>query len=787
MDAKDLFNAYSKSTAELLSETGQFFYIPAYQRQYTWSAIQVNELIASVVHALNSLSSDSDSYAFLGTTIVIEDEHHETISPLHIPDLPPKVFLVIDGQQRITTLLILLVAIHSQLRDHYEFQQKITAATKTESDIFLEHETSEMIHEISRMIIEMKHRPGKSEAPYVRVIRAYYDCWSKSDQDRKYDSPIAGLIYDYAIGFDGINTKVKKQRFNPRRHLDPQEQTVASRFNDIEKTLKLLLNMKGILEENLSLPPISKIGSKNFKTALFPNSTNEALSVAAKIDNDSPQAVNTRLLILAKFLLYRVALTVVEVKKEEYAFAVFDTLNTTGQPLAPFETFKPLVMKAVGLSNYQSSRESIVMENIAKKLGNLDDDSNRKNALQLTINFALAECGHTLGKNLSTQRTFFRNSFREVAHSPQDRLEYIHLFNTIVSLKKSIWADTGRPRLPDDHLYSISAETRINLSLIAKLDHTIVLAILARFWREVEKSDLGSVERVDALRSFERVVESIAAFTTLYRGISGTTDGIEQVYRQVVAGINSPHSCGSLQRASKDFYGEDVPNLQDLNAEDFCIDLGKRLTFTGHRGISNKSAFVAAAKSIPIYKKSVVLARYMLFVANHDCVGDPNVPGLLAPGGNGCNPVFKLDYWADSESTTVEHIAPQSQSGGGWDSMIYDPSNLNLKHTIGNLTLCPKEINSILGNEPWLRKGKAYSALGSQLPLQKIRSRLLEAHPPFTRLADTIDGVKVRIDYCPFFSNIGDKSDDWTADFIETRSENILGLVWDRLAPKLGL
>jgi hypothetical protein len=156
-------------------------------------------------------------------------------------------------------------------------------------------------------------------------------------------------------------------------------------------------------------------------------------------------------------------------------------------------------------------------------------------------------------------------------------------------------------------------------------------------------------------------------------------------------------------------------------------------------------------------------------------VDDPNVVG------------FSVDDGVVSGSAEVPIFEAFLIGGGGWDNEIYEASNLNLKHTIGNLTLCPKEINSVLGNESWLRKSKAYSALGSQLPLPKIQTRLLEASPPFTKLADTIDDDKVRIDYCPFFANIGNKSDDWTADFIETRSENILGVVWDRLAPKLGL
>ena len=83
IEAKELFKAESRTTTELLFEQGQCYYIPAYQRHYTWSEVDVENLTQSVIHALNGLANDDDSFAFLGTTIIIKDENHETIAPLH--------------------------------------------------------------------------------------------------------------------------------------------------------------------------------------------------------------------------------------------------------------------------------------------------------------------------------------------------------------------------------------------------------------------------------------------------------------------------------------------------------------------------------------------------------------------------------------------------------------------------------------------------------------------------------------------------------------------------------
>ena len=784
IEAKELFKAESRTTTELLFEQGQCYYIPAYQRHYTWTDIDVENLTQSVIHALNGLANDDDSFAFLGTTIIIKDEQHETISPLHQLELPAKVFLIIDGQQRFTTIILLLINLHSQLRTQYDLLKKIPAAEKQASDVFLEQQTGESLEHIGNLLIEFKYRNDKPPAPYIRVIRAYFDAWSKKDEERLYESPLARLIYEYAIENEAFDLSKKRKKFNPSRFEDPQLNTVAERFLQISRLIEQSLSPHGVGEENLSIPQASIISHKNYRSAFFPHVDDELAGNLVSYSSDEHQSKTVRLLMFAKFVCFRIALTVVEVKKEEYAFAVFDSLNTTGQPLAPIETFKPLVMKAVGLSAYRTSKESEILDQILSGLGNLDKPTNRTIAKQVTINFALAECGYKLSNDISVQRNFFRNSFKHVSEKSDqtERLEYLNLLLAIVSLRIGIWSNWRDPKLPNDHLYTISPEARICLGLIAQLDHTVVLPILARYWRLVELSSAGSPEQKAALTDFEKVAKAIGAFTTLYRAISGTTDGIDNVYREIIIGKNSPSSLGAIHRSPVDFYGSPVDDLHDLNADEFCNDLFKRLTYSNHRGISNKQNFIEKCKGFPIYSKSVTLSRFMLFVANHDCIGDVNNPGLLLSGGNGCNNVLTEACWSAKDATTVEHVAPQTHETG-WDVKIYDPSNLNLIHTIGNLTLCPQGINSTLGNESWPRKRQAYKALGLKISVPEIKEELKKANPSFDKLIEKLDTAE--LDHCPFFSNIGTKNDEWDVDFVKARSENILGLVWDRLAPWL--
>lgn len=82
------------------------FRIPRYQRPYAWKVEQAQTLLEDLLGAigdLNDSSDDLESY-FLGSIVIVKEEGQ--------PDAE-----VVDGQQRLTTLTILLAAIRATYRD----------------------------------------------------------------------------------------------------------------------------------------------------------------------------------------------------------------------------------------------------------------------------------------------------------------------------------------------------------------------------------------------------------------------------------------------------------------------------------------------------------------------------------------------------------------------------------------------------------------------------------------------------------------------------------------------
>lgn len=78
------------------------FHIPKYQRPYAWQVEQAQTLLEDLLTAIGELDNkddDVESY-FLGSIVVVKEEHEAEAD-------------IVDGQQRLTTLTILLSAIRS--------------------------------------------------------------------------------------------------------------------------------------------------------------------------------------------------------------------------------------------------------------------------------------------------------------------------------------------------------------------------------------------------------------------------------------------------------------------------------------------------------------------------------------------------------------------------------------------------------------------------------------------------------------------------------------------------
>ncbi len=120
----------NKQTVKQLLETGKNkkFVIPEYQRPYAWTADQIQTLFDDLVEYTESVdgsNNSEESTYFLGTIVTYENNNEQEI---------------IDGQQRITSLFLLLRAIYSKLVSMSETPQSKNFITQIESALWQQDE-----------------------------------------------------------------------------------------------------------------------------------------------------------------------------------------------------------------------------------------------------------------------------------------------------------------------------------------------------------------------------------------------------------------------------------------------------------------------------------------------------------------------------------------------------------------------------------------------------------------------------------------------------------------------
>lgn len=137
----------------LMTGTKEKFLIPEYQRPYAWTDEQVLTLFEDLVEYTNN---QNESSYFLGCIVSFSNEKKEQE--------------IIDGQQRITTLLLLLRAVHRKLEKMSESREKENFIRQIESSIWKIDELTS-VADYSSVLIESKVLEVKYNQILENILR----------------------------------------------------------------------------------------------------------------------------------------------------------------------------------------------------------------------------------------------------------------------------------------------------------------------------------------------------------------------------------------------------------------------------------------------------------------------------------------------------------------------------------------------------------------------------------------------------------------------------------------
>lgn len=779
-EAKDIFEAHSRSLRELLSENGLGLYLPPYQRPYGWSSDKVEKLIDDTLHGLHNLmGGSSESFTFLGTVITIHDTNHGTMHPVVRDEVPSRVLTVIDGQQRISSLLLLIACLHNMIRQrHWNVFKGKPPAAEDEAATTL-HE--EVIMLLKSLGISFYEKQNVGDTPiYPRLIRAFDDQWAKKSKLSKYKSPIAHLLYEYASLVDAEeNNGRKPSDFRPsaRSGVGEGEADLIKRFAEMRSDFTKLARGED-MEEFEELPSLRSLAENiEAQRALFSHPLKEIFCEWIKTVDDQAVVELVRLAMLGAYVLNRIAITVVKGRDEDYAFTIFESLNTTGEPLTAFETFLPRVVMAEKVEDYYDSKAHELMSAVQDHLAQFRAGDPLQSATRdLLVTFALAETGTKLSKRLADQRLYLKEELDRYKEDKEGRLAFLTHLKDATTFVGETWEPREGPRRMVGLDSSAMTDTvRLCLAFLVDLNHRVAIAPLARFYSEALHADDG--DRQMKVGEFEAALKAITAFTVLWRSSRSSTGNIDREYREVMAGVAPLAGMGPLARRRK-VGDENIATAVDVNL--LKAELCARLKHSGRGDISSLETWVNRARNVPAYTVSRPLTRFLLLAAYHDTVEDPEKPGLIKLGKTGVAPCLTLQGWLDDVHLTIEHIAPRTRTSG-WDEGFYGEKAT--VHQIGNLVLAPGGANSSLSSRPWSEKRVLYGALGARTP-EDAKGVLQDAGMTFAQSTEELAGLSR---YLPHLNALHSHHAPWTPESMGLRAERLLRLAYARVAPWLDL
>jgi uncharacterized protein with ParB-like and HNH nuclease domain len=80
------FTAAPSTLRELILQPGQGFYVPIYQRDFTWGDDQIGRLFEDLADGITRSAHDQTPSTFLGSVILVSDK--ETVMPVYADALP---------------------------------------------------------------------------------------------------------------------------------------------------------------------------------------------------------------------------------------------------------------------------------------------------------------------------------------------------------------------------------------------------------------------------------------------------------------------------------------------------------------------------------------------------------------------------------------------------------------------------------------------------------------------------------------------------------------------------
>lgn len=761
IDISKAFAPISEPISGFFQQPGVAYYIPLYQREYSWEAGNVEQLMEDIFNGVKSLVEDSTArdraIHFMGTVILFQESSpRQNIQPRDDRALPPRIDNVIDGQQRISTIAVLAAVL---------LQRLLILRAKLPADIEFDSLRTE-VDSKRDLLLEMFSVDIKRGSPNRKpvIVRGSIDGWTFDGADA--DNYRSGVTSYLAAVIRSVSnnsiTSVEK----------PLDKRVARNFLEMQKWLNRVEETSANEGDYPRAKQILQtVDEESFWSYPRPE-FHQYVPDATAAFNAKSEVVSAlvQLLTFIHYFTERCCFTVIKPVSEEWAFDMFQSLNASGTPLTAIETFKPLVVNQLAQENknFKDTDSSKYFSKVDKLISE-NGPTSKKNKLtdEFLTTFALVYDGYPLSKQFSLQRRYL-NERLKTANGAEGREELVRQMADLANYWECVIGFEPNNQLAIEGLESLGGnykeESGFNVLFVRDSGHKMAHSILSRFYSRLIR--LGSK---DAAVEFVDACKAVGAFYFLWRSAKSNS-GLDDVYRKLLRTGDAKIGVEPMS-ATNAFDVLDVKKLQEFLAN----ALGE---------FNVKDTWLKQAAMSLRYDSAKPMCKFALLLSAHDAIPDTDFPGLMKPGVNGTRKLIDPTIWSSPNFKSIEHIAPV-KGDKYWDHQLYENNRFN---TVGNLTLLPVEINSSLGKQEWRVKSLYYRHLAEKDPskldalMQEAKASGIELQP---HTVDLLTNSSYAHHIEPIVGMVGRQ--EWNADLVELRTKRICELAWLRVAPWLGL
>lgn len=232
-----------KTIRELL---GMKFYIPSYQRGYRWTELQIDNLLNDIREFNKGV--DGDFYCL--QPLVVKERKKETLEEIKKAQSIEEVktilkgdWIVIDGQQRLTTIYLILKALKNEQMPSLEYERESYIKKCDESDV-VDKSNIEMFHLTNaKQIINIWIKDIDKEAFKTKLLeQTKFIFYNVGDVSEVQEHDIFNNLNSGKIAL--TNAELIKALFLNKvgkediAHREVEQRLLADEFDQIERTLR---------------------------------------------------------------------------------------------------------------------------------------------------------------------------------------------------------------------------------------------------------------------------------------------------------------------------------------------------------------------------------------------------------------------------------------------------------------------------------------------------------------------------------------------------------------------